>query len=128
MNHRILVTGSRKLTDVALVKTALWASVMEAGSYRANDPLHVTVVHGGANGADAIAEEYAMRIGWATEVHVADWQKHGLSAGPIRNQAMVDAGADVCLAFPVGESKGTRDCIKRARAAGIHVQVFEEEQ
>ena len=34
---------------------------------------------------------------------------------------MVNAGADLCLAFPLGESRGTRDCVRRADAAGIPV-------
>jgi hypothetical protein len=35
---------------------------------------------------------------------------------------MVDLGADLVLAFPLGKSEGTRDCIRRATAAGIHVR------
>jgi hypothetical protein len=60
------------------------------------------------------------------EAHRADWSKHLRAAGVIRNQEMVDAGADVCFAFPTGEAKGTRDCIRRAEKAGIPVTIFEE--
>ena len=43
------------------------------------------------------------------------------AAGPVRDQAMVDAGADLCVAFhrAIGNSKGTKDCLRRALAAGI---------
>jgi len=34
---------------------------------------------------------------------------------------MIDLGADVLLAFPIGESAGTRGCIALAVAAGIPV-------
>lgn len=52
----------------------------------------------------------------------ADWATLGNRAGPIRNQAMVDLGDYLaCLAFPLGESRGTRDCMARAEAAGIPV-------
>lgn len=34
-------------------------------------------------------------------------------------------GADLMLAFPRGESRGTRDAMARARAAGIPVEVYE---
>jgi len=58
------------------------------------------------------------------EVHDANWQKHGNAAGPIRNQEMVDLGADVVFAFPLGESRGTNDCIQRAVKANIPVMVY----
>jgi hypothetical protein len=59
------------------------------------------------------------------EAHPADWSKHGGWAGPIRNKDMVDAGADICLAFPKGESRGTRGCTKLAEKAGIATLVTE---
>jgi hypothetical protein len=34
---------------------------------------------------------------------------------------MVSLGADVCLAFPLGASPGTRGCMNIAERAGIHV-------
>jgi len=53
------------------------------------------------------------------EVFKADWKTYGKAAGPIRNQALVDSGADVALVFLYGKSVGTKDCARRARAAGI---------
>jgi hypothetical protein len=32
---------------------------------------------------------------------------------------MVELGADFCIGFPLGESKGTRGCMELARKAGI---------
>jgi hypothetical protein len=58
------------------------------------------------------------------EPYPADWS-FGKSGGPVRNQKMVDAGADVCLAFPLPDSTGTVDCMERARIAGIPTLVFE---
>jgi len=57
------------------------------------------------------------------EPHPADWERHGRAAGPIRNQEMADAGADLCIAFPYGIGKGTYDMIERARKAGIPVEI-----
>jgi hypothetical protein len=120
---RILVTGSRDWTDARVVEVALRAAWFEFGRY--SHPSGLTVVHGGAAGADRIAAAIAESVDWRTELHRADWATYGKAAGPIRNQAMVDAGADLVLAFPIGASIGTRDCIRRAEAAGIPVRVYE---
>ena len=119
---RILVTGSRYWEASREVEAAIHATApMDC------QPEEVVIVHGGARGVDSWAGRVARYYGFTEEVHPAGWSKHGKAAGAIRNQQMVDAGADVCLAFPRGESRGTRDCIRRAKAAGIPVRVIEEE-
>lgn len=110
---RILVTGSRTLTDANLVARVLERAADGAGS--------VTLVHGGARGADALAERYGRARGWSIERHNADWERFGKAAGMIRNSEMVRRGADVCVAFPVGESRGTRHAMRLAGRAGIPV-------
>lgn len=72
--------------------------------------------HGCAPGADGLADEWARMRGVKVAIHRADWSQ-GRKAGPIRNQAMVDAGADLLVAFP--GDRGTADCTRRAKAAGI---------
>ena len=114
--RRVLVTGSRNYDDKDILFDAL-ADQYEPG---------MIVVHGGARGADTIACEWVKKmqsLGYqvTTEVHQADWYEYGKAAGPIRNEVMVDAGADVCLAFPLGESRGTRHCMSAAEKAGIPV-------
>lgn len=49
----------------------------------------------------------------------ADWDKLGKAAGPVRNQLMVMAGADLCVGFVHPESRGTVDCLNKARLARI---------
>lgn len=126
---RILVTGSRDWEDWNTVRKAFIDVAHEFGH-----PL--TIVHGGQvtkrwrtgrTGADYIADELARQMGAKVEVHPVsneDWHRFGRGAGPQRNQRMVDAGAAVCLAFPMGVSKGTRDCMRRAEAAGIPVRNY----
>lgn len=75
--------------------------------------------HGGATGADTLADEWAAARGVNAVRFPADWETHGRAAGPIRNQDMVDDGAIVVVAFPGG--RGTADLMKRARRAGITV-------
>ena len=116
---RILVTGSREWTDWEVLHEVLEAWTRGADS--------VTIVHGGAPGADRLAGDYARAAGWAEEVHPADWAQYGKPAGMIRNKAMVDVGADVCIAFfkASAGNRGTRGCAKMAEEAGIPVRRIE---
>lgn len=118
---RILVTGSRNWTDRDTVRRAL----IQAGQAAGVHPQGVTVVHGAARGADIIAGGLAGEFGCTVEVHPADWDRYGKAAGHRRNAEMVALGADVCLAFPLGESRGTRGCILLAEKAGISVITHE---
>lgn len=54
----------------------------------------------------------------------ADWANTYPSwkAGPKRNQRMVNDGANKCLAFIYGASRGTRNCANKAETAGISVR------
>lgn len=118
--YRILITGSRHWSNKPVVAQAIRQAWLDAGK-----PHGVTVVHGGATGADYIAGVYAKRLGFTVEVHEADWSK-GKRGGPERNQKMVDLGADICLAFPLPDSTGTLDCMNKAAQAGIPVVVFKD--
>ncbi len=106
---RVIVTGGRDFEDAKAVEREL--SSLPAGSW---------IISGGATGADSLADEYARENRLGREVYQANWGKLGRSAGPKRNQRMVDAGADLLIAFPGG--RGTKDCIKRAEKAGIPVK------
>ena len=118
---RILITGSRNWND----ESALLRALCQYTQTPEND---ITVVHGGAKGADACAHKAAKALRLNVRVYPAQWSEHGKKAGPIRNQQMVDAGADICLAFPLGKSVGTWDCVRRAKAAGIPVKVYEQQE
>lgn len=114
---RILITGSRIWIDRARIADELDRAVAELG----DDP--VTIVSGACpQGADRICEEYATARGWTVERHRADWSTHGKAAGFIRNQAMVDLGADVCLVFVRAASRGATHCGQAAERAGIPTQ------
>ena len=78
------------------------------------------LIHGGARGADEGAADWGRSEGIKVIGYPADWRKHGKSAGPIRNQRMLDEGKpDIVIAFPGG--KGTIDMLRRTEAAGILV-------
>lgn len=119
---RILVTGSREFDNEQVIRYALGQFTQLHGHAH-------TVIHGAARrGADRIADRVAR--GWGggmtVELHAADWGLYGKAAGSIRNQEMVDAGANVCLAFykKGAGNRGTADCVRRAKLAGIPVREF----
>lgn len=115
---RILITGSREWTDPDAILQALDRAATEAGI----PPDRVTVVHGTARGADSLADSAARQLGMRTERHPADWRLYGKSSGHRRNAEMIRLGADICLAWPLGESRGTRGAMRLAGEAGIPVR------
>lgn len=124
LHHRMIVTGSRDWTSQAVIAAAIADHIAlkpdAPGVGPSADWEAHTVVHGAARGADTIAARLAVAWWMQAEPHPADWETHGRAAGPIRNQHMVDLGADVCLTFAsTTSSKGTFDCARKARAAGI---------
>lgn len=118
MSERVLFCGSRTWVE----------SIPIYRHIAALDPGDV-VIHGGARGADSIADGAARRSGLTVEVYRADWPREGKAAGPIRNQRMLTEGRpDRVIAFRMpGESRGTDDMVRRARAAGVPVEIVEPE-
>lgn len=113
---RVLVCGGRDFADREAVSRAL----MPYRCQPITEPSEHIIIHGGAPGADTLVDEWADVFGVRKRVFLADWQKHGKAAGPIRNQRMIDEGKpDLVVAFPGG--RGTADMISRARKAGIEV-------
>jgi hypothetical protein len=119
---RVIVTGSRRWSDKAAVWDALNAVYQEHGSF--------LLVHGDCStGADAMAHQWVEAASRLVQVQEqrfpAAWEARGKAAGPERNRRMVEAGADLVLAFPLPEGSGTQHTIKLAREAGIEIRVIE---
>lgn len=110
---RVIVCGGRNYNDVREVDAALDPLLARHGK----DGL--TIVTGGASGADSLAYMWACEHGVRFERFPADWRQ-GKKAGPIRNQQMLDAGADLVVAFPGGS--GTADMVRRAIRDLVSVQ------
>lgn len=122
MSVRILVTGSRDWTDADTITLALAEHWRMLGC-----PEDAVLVQGECHlgGADQIAAEVWRSWGLPVEGHPAEIGPNGHVLGPQRNAHMVSLGADVCLAFPLPSSRGTRNCMRLAREAGIQVHVYE---
>lgn len=110
---RVLVCGGRDFTDGTSVRVQLATLYDEHGD-------NLVVMHGGATGADSLADHWCHSKGVCQMVFRAAWHRYDFRAGPIRNQWMLDHGKpDLVLAFPGG--RGTADMVRRARAAGVNV-------
>jgi len=119
---RILVTGSRDWPKPFSVYTYLGTAIVDNGM-----PMDVTIIHGGAKGADQFAGEFARQWVYDEEVYPANWKGLGKRAGYARNAEMVAAGADICLAFIKNNSRGATMCAKLAEDAGIPVTYVRED-
>ena len=109
---KLAVVGSRSFTDYSLM-------VENLSRFRPT-----VIVSGGCpSGADHLAERYANEYGIPLEIYPAEWNTHGKSAGMIRNALIVSA-ADWVIAFWDFSSNGTRDTIKKAKAAGKPLTVI----
>lgn len=138
--HIILVTGSRKEESLARISIGINRAMILLSERECDiEHLDILLVHGGAKGADTVAASYMKSNGYQVKEFRADWNKHGKSAGPIRNQEMVEFcmvstgslgeyKSAVCVAFPLSDSIGTWDCIKRSIDHGIPVIIEPEEK
>jgi hypothetical protein len=99
---KTIIAGCRDFKDYNLLKS-------KVDAYR-EDHVITEVVCGGATGADALGENYAVQNGITVKGFPADWNKHGKAAGPIRNRQMAEY-ADCLIAVWDGKSRGTKNMI-----------------
>lgn len=119
---RVLITGSRHWDCHELAARVV-------GKLKAKYPEGLVIVHGNAGGVDSAFRKACQAAGVEHEAHPAEWHKYGRRAGPLRNQAMVDAGAAFAIAChdDLDNSKGTGDCVTRCLAAGVPVYHYSDE-
>jgi hypothetical protein len=106
---KLAIVGSRTFNDYELLLKTM--SLFEESHRK-----FITLVSGGAIGADSLGERWADYWGIEIERYLPDWNRDGKAAGFIRNQSIVDA-CDMVLVFWDGKSKGTQDSINKARLA-----------
>lgn len=107
---RVLVCGGRDYADVFQLNQMLDITKQAHGT--------IEICHGGAKGADTLAGEWAKRNSVPYVVYPANWDKHGRSAGPIRNKQMLDEfKPGLVIAFPGGA--GTKNMIGQTMKAGV---------
>jgi len=109
---KIIIAGSRDITDSNLVAKALYDSNLNP----------TEIVSGGARGVDSIGEMIAENLGVPCKRFPADWATHGNKAGYLRNEVM-GSYADALVAIWDGKSKGTKHMIDVATKNGLVVFV-----
>ena len=129
---KILVCGGRAFHDYAALEAIL-------STY----PACTHIVHGGATGADTLAERYAKARALNVTTFPAHWrdltapgavvkyQRNGTpynaAAGAARNRRMLDTSMpDLVVAFPGGT--GTQDMTRYARKQGYTVRIVTEDE
>lgn len=115
---KIIVAGSRDIKDESFVWSVMEKAIKDKGIKEDE----ITIVTGGARGVDTVANKLAAAKGWKCIVMNADWDKHGKSAGYIRNREMAKV-ADMLIAIWDGESRGTKNMISEAKQRGLDVVV-----
>lgn len=129
---RIIGCGGRGYGDVAddltgefrrkrIINAARERDHLFASLYAIHADRKITsVMTGGATGADHWINQWAVSNGIPALVEKADWVKHGRSAGPIRNAAMLRLHQPHAVVAAPGNA-GTLDMKSRARAANVEV-------
>lgn len=116
---RVLVCGGRDYNDRERVYNVLDQITLHQGLGPNPDPVK-QIIHGGASGADYLADCWAKSRGVEVRCFPAKWRTYGKPAGPIRNQQMLDEGKpDLVVAFP--GHRGTPNMVARAKKAGVKV-------
>lgn len=116
---RVLVCGSRHFNDYNKLKEWLDFYVLP------NDSNHI-IIEGEARGADRLARRYGEERGIEVLRFPALWDKHGKSAGPIRNRQMLTEGQpELVVAFRGPNSRGTQNMIDQAKKAGVETVVVD---
>ena len=108
---KVAVIGSRSFNNYELLSSHLNVSEI------------TEIVSGGAKGADSLAEEFASQHNIPIRIFKAEWDKHGSSAGPLRNQEIIHY-SDLIIAFWNLKSPGTKDSINKALIANKSIIII----
>lgn len=131
---KLIIAGSRSITDYEIVKQAVIAS-----GYWKQYKHSLEIVCGMAlhwkwkenpdsGGVDRLGYEFAKRNNLVLHEFPADWHRYGKRAGFMRNEAMGDfakAQEGRLLAIWDGESKGTVGMVAYAKKIGLKHVLFQ---
>lgn len=114
---RVLIAGCRTFNNYAVAKQYINYCISNI-----RKDYSLTIISGGADGADKLGERYAEENGFEIEYYLPDWKKYGRSAGPRRNKEMVER-ADYIICFWDGKSRGTASTVKYTQNCGKPLRI-----
>jgi hypothetical protein len=107
---RVIIAGSRSITDAALLEEAVSESGFEVS----------VILCGEARGVDQLGRQWAEGRGIATESYPPEWARYGRAAGQKRNADRA-ARADALVLLWDGSSRGSANMLRQARKRGLRV-------
>lgn len=113
----VLIAGCRYFNDYKIAKKYIDYYISNI-----REKYKITIISGGALGADSLGERYARENRFKIKRFLPDWEKYGRSAGPRRNKLMVET-ADYVICFWDGKSPGTRSTVNYTKAAGKPLRI-----
>lgn len=81
---------------------------------------NLTIVSGAARGGDRLGENWAKENGVEVKQFIPDWNKHGKSAGMVRNKQMAEYATELLLIWD-GESRGSANMKKEAEKRKLKI-------
>lgn len=112
---RVIIAGGRDFSNYDLL--------VEKCDYFLQDQDNITIISGGARGADDLGERYAEQKGYEIDRFPANWGKYGKGAGHIRNKQMAEH-ADGLMLFWDGKSRGSKNMLEIAKNLGLKVRII----
>lgn len=114
---KVLICGSRNLTDEGLIDRALGESGFAPDEILTSD----------APGVDEMAARYAAERGIPVKIFGAEWKVHGRRAVALRNVAMIRA-ADAVIAVSDDRCRETKATVNFSKREGKRLFVLRVEQ
>lgn len=109
---RVLIAGSREITDYTLLCRACATSVFEI----------TEVISGVARGVDLMGIRWANENGIPVLRYPANWTKYGRSAGYRRNEEMAEVANGAIILWD-GKSRGTKHMMEMLDRRGISYEL-----
>lgn len=117
---RMIIAGGRDFQDYERLEQN-FDSWMEGVD---ND--NITIISGGARGADRLGERIAEEYNLDLKIYPANWETYGKKAGYIRNQQMANNATHLLAAWD-RQSRGTMHMINIAQNMGLQTLVINYE-